>query len=121
MGNKILVVDDTDHILKNLTEFLEMEGYSVSTATNGEDGLRILESKKPDLLITDLVMPKVDGFSLIRELRKQERLKLMPILIFSAKPMEANKIEDLGVRFVLKPCSLEILLGHIKELLHDES
>ncbi|HMI65908.1 MAG TPA: response regulator, partial [Cyclobacteriaceae bacterium] len=67
MSKKILVVDDISSILENLRELLLMEGYAVVTATNGIEALGQLEKEVPDLIITDLVMPQMDGFTFIRE------------------------------------------------------
>jgi DNA-binding response OmpR family regulator len=120
MGKKILVVDDTRDILAHLQESLLMEGYDVLTATNGKEALRHLEHEVPDLIITDLVMPQMDGFTFIREVKKQEKLRGIPILIFSAKPMEeeGKRIAELGAdSFLLKPSSTEVILSSITALI----
>ena len=120
MGKKILVVDDTSSILDDLRELLVTEGYDVATATNGIEALGQLEKEVPDLIITDLVMPKMDGFTLIREVKKQVRLRSIPILIFSAKPMEeeGKRMAELGAdSFVLKPSSTEVILDAVTALI----
>ena len=120
MGKKILVVDDTRDLLDNLREMLQMEGYDVATATNGLEALEQLKNEVPDLIITDLVMPKMDGFTFIREVKKQNKLRGIPILIFSAKPMEeeGKRIAELGAdSFVLKPSSTEVFLDSVTALI----
>ncbi len=107
-------------LLENLRELLLMEGYAVAAATNGIEALGELEKEVPDLIITDLVMPQMDGFTFIREVKKQARLRRIPILIFSAKPMEEDgkRIAELGAdSFVLKPSSTEVILDSVTALI----
>ena len=117
---KILVADDTADILHHLQEFLLMEGFEVVTAANGKEALVHLQSAIPDLIITDLLMPEMTGMELIKELKRDERLSRIPILVFSARPLdETLSLEDLGADcFVLKPGHVDILLKHIDELLN---
>jgi CheY-like chemotaxis protein len=119
MKKKILLVDDTPDIVENIREFLVIEDYKVLTALNGVEALAHLEKETPDLIITDLVMPEMDGFELINQLRSNDRYKQIPILVFSAKPVPADKLEDLGAdKFVLKPSPPETLLVAIDGLIN---
>jgi DNA-binding response OmpR family regulator len=119
MKRKILIVEDTVDILNNLQEFMEMEGYEVLTAGNGAEALLQLNNTLPDLIITDLVMPQMTGFELIKELKKQEVWSKIPVLVFSAKPLEEKmSVEEMGAdRFMLKPSPLEHLLENVRELM----
>ena len=120
MKKRILVVDDTKDILLNLMELLSMEGFEVLTASNGIDAMACLEGIVPDLIITDWVMPGMDGPAFITAVRKEKRMDAVPILIFSAKPSEEQgvKLDDLGAnQFVLKPSSTEVLLDAIIRLI----
>ncbi|HEY8936751.1 MAG TPA: response regulator [Cyclobacteriaceae bacterium] len=114
---KILLVDDTVDILENLTEFLTLEGYELITSLNGLDGLEKLNSNTPDLIITDLRMPGMDGFTFIQKIKSQESTKEIPVLVFSANatPENQQKSIELGaIRFIKKPCTIETLLEIIE-------
>jgi CheY-like chemotaxis protein len=108
---KLLLVDDTEEVLNNLEEYLAMEGYEIETASNGLQALECLPKFQPDLIITDLLMPDMDGFELIREVRQQPIYQEIPIIVFSARPLDEGKdITDYGANvFLLKPSSVEIL------------
>lgn len=117
----ILVVDDTPDLLSNLQETLLMEGYEVRTATHGEEALQVLHDHPVDLVITDLLMPVMDGFGLIRELKANTKLASIPIIIFSAKPQAEVREQTLALganRFVTKPSSLDLLLTSVSELVN---
>jgi two-component system alkaline phosphatase synthesis response regulator PhoP len=113
-GERILVVEDDPNILRGLDLNLAMEGYKVRTATDGEEGLRIARTERPDLLIVDVMLPRLGGLELIRELRKED--PGMPILILSAKGQEADKVAGLALGaddYVVKPFGLKELLARI--------
>ena len=114
MKGKILVVEDDPSILRGLQLNLGMEGYTVRSAMDGEAGLALARSERPDLLLVDVMLPKLDGLSLIRSLRATD--PELPILILSAKGQEADKVAglDLGADdYVVKPFSLKELLARI--------
>ena len=113
-GERILVVEDDTNILRGLDLNLAMEGYKVRTAADGEEGLRIARTERPDLLIVDVMLPRLGGLELIRELRKED--PDMPILILSAKGQEADKVAGLALGaddYVVKPFGLKELLARI--------
>lgn len=117
----ILVVDDTPDLLANLQETLLMEGYEALIATQGEEALTLLQDHPVDLIITDLLMPVMDGFELIRELKANAKLASIPIIIFSAKPQAEVREQTLALgasRFVTKPSSLDLLLTSVSELVN---
>ena len=114
----LLIVDDDRHIRFVLRELLELEGYTVFTAKNGEEALNTLFEKHVDLVIVDIMMPNLDGYEFTKEVRKQN-LDL-PILMISAKQLPEDRkkgfisgIDD----FMTKPIDSEELLLHIKALL----
>lgn len=114
-----MLVEDTPDLLENLTDTLRMEGYDVTTATNGVEALEILSTKIPDLIITDLLMPKMDGFTLIKEIKTIQNLNKVPVMIFSAKPINDKEANELGANFyVKKPCAIENLLKSIHEIIY---
>ncbi len=113
-GERILVVEDDPNILRGLDLNLAMEGYKVRTAADGEEGLRLARTERPDLLIVDVMLPRLGGLELIRELRKED--PDMPILILSAKGQEVDKVAGLALGaddYVVKPFGLKELLARI--------
>ena len=113
-GERILIVEDDPNILRGLDLNLAMEGYKVRTAADGEEGLRIARTERPDLLIVDVMLPRLGGLELVRELRKED--PDMPILILSAKGQEQDKVAGLALGaddYVVKPFSLKELLARI--------
>jgi len=126
MAEKILIVDDDSDVLDALTMVLESRGYRVITAQDGIEGLACLKAEKPDLMILDLLMPKMDGFGVMKELRdpRWAEFSEMPILIQTAVREEASRRRyelETGVTlgaadYVEKPASPDILLARIKKL-----
>ena len=97
---KILVVDDEEHIRKILKFKLEKHGYYVITADNGEVALKMVRRENPDLIILDLMMPKMDGFEVCRRIRKNFQTAQIPIIMLTAKSDMVDKIKGLGVTIV---------------------
>jgi DNA-binding response OmpR family regulator len=128
---KILVVDDDPDILDAVSMILESQGYKVVTAQNGLEGLAKIEAEKPALMILDLLMPKMDGFALYRELQdpKWSKYKDMPILILSSVREEASRRRyeletsvELGVDdYIEKPFSPDILLKRVGRLIKGQT
>jgi DNA-binding response OmpR family regulator len=113
-GERILIVEADPNILRGLDLTLAMEGYKVRTAADGEEGLLIARTERPDLLIVDVMLPRLGGLELVRELRKED--PDMPILILSAKGQEADKVAGLALGaddYVVKPFGLKELLARI--------
>lgn len=110
----VLVVDDDPAIRESLSNELRARGYTTITATDGTDGLRSFEAHAPDLVLTDLAMPRSDGFALISAMRATSRT---PIIVLSVRGNDADKIRalDLGADdFVTKPFSVPELLARIR-------
>jgi CheY-like chemotaxis protein len=122
MAKKILIVEDTADLLSNLEDFLTMEGYTVVSAPNARRALQILTTETPDLVISDLMMHEMDGFALVREMKKIPELNDIPVAIFSAKPLQEYEetARALGVRCCIKkPSTLEHILKTIQKLLNE--
>ena len=127
MNEKILLVDDDPDILDALTMVLEAQGYQVITARDGLAGLATLKEEKPDLLILDLLMPKMDGFALCKELQDPRWSKFggMPILILTSVREEASRRRyelETGLEldvddYVEKPVSPDVLLERVGKLI----
>ena len=127
MPQKILVVDDDPDILNALTVILESQDYQVVTAQNGMEGLAALKAEKPDLIILDLLMPKMDGFSVLKEIQdaRWSKYREIPILILTSVREEAARrryelemATELNVDdYVEKPISPDILLERVERLI----
>ena len=116
----ILVVEDNRTILENTTELLEMEGYSVITAANGKEGSSKVLKFLPDLIVSDIWMPEMDGFELLKTLGTHADLKNIPLIFFSARSekKDIKKGIDMGAYdFIVKPSDLSDLLVSIKNCL----
>jgi len=126
MPEKILAVDDDPDILDALTMILESKGYQVITARDGIEALAKLEAEQPDLMVLDLLMPKMDGFAVYKELHdpKWSKHKNMPILILTSVREEASRRRyelETGVEldvddYVEKPFPPDILLERVEKL-----
>jgi len=117
----VLVVDDDPAIRESLSNELRAQGYTTTAATDGRDGLRSFETRAPDLVLTDLAMPRSDGFELISAIRATSRT---PIIVLSVRGNDADKIRalDLGADdFVTKPFSVPELLARIRAQLRRTS
>ena len=110
---KVLIVDDEDFFRRMIVLGFERNGYSVMQADNGEDAVRIAEAELPDLILLDLVMPKLLGFEVCQKLRKDDRFSKTAIIIMSAKSYkpDMDKAAELGAdAYVVKPFELDDLI-----------
>jgi two-component system chemotaxis response regulator CheY len=110
MGKAILVVDDSATVRKFVSVSLNMQGFEVITACDGMDALEKLPTSHIDLVITDLNMPNMDGFELIRALRESAQYRDLPVIILTSLDDEKSRQQglDLGVHsYLVKPFSLE--------------
>ena len=119
-GRRILVVDDEEHIRRILKFQLEKNGYEVTTAENGEEALHHVRRLRPDLILLDLMMPKLDGFEVCRRLRDDFQTNHIPIIMLTAKSDLPDKIMGLkgGANdYLVKPYSNEELLLRVSNVL----
>jgi two-component system KDP operon response regulator KdpE len=111
---RVLVVDDEPRILNFLRSKLKVSGYEVLTATNGAEALEQVQAQEPDLVVLDVLMPKMDGFETLRELRT---FSSVSVIILSAKGTNVDKIKGLGLGaddYLAKPFSPDELLARIE-------
>lgn len=116
-GDKILVVEDDKALLDVLQYNLKKEGYTVLTATNGNQALHMARNEKPQLVILDIMLPELSGYEICRILRKD---MTMPILMLTAKVEEVDKIIGLEIGaddYMTKPFSMRELLARIRAML----
>ena len=115
----ILFIDDEPAIVECVKRKLERSGYHVGTAANGKDGLDIVSSLPFDLIVTDVAMPVMDGYTLCRELKKAETTAHIPVIIFSAE-CDVHKLHnDFGIEdYLIKPFNDQQMLEKIDSVLH---
>jgi two-component system alkaline phosphatase synthesis response regulator PhoP len=117
---KILIVDDEVDLVETLRFPLEIEGYHVLVAHNGEDALNQARKENPDLILLDLMLPKLDGYKVCRLLKFDERYKHIPILMLTAKTQEKDKVlgMDTGANeYITKPFEMDDLIKKVKAYL----
>ena len=117
---KILLVDDEVDLVETVRFPLEMEGYHVLVSYNGEEALNQARKENPDLILLDLMLPKLDGYKVCRLLKFDERYKHIPILMLTAKTQEKDKVlgmETGADEYITKPFEMDYLLKKVKEYL----
>lgn len=120
MGTKILIVDDEPNIILMVSTRLKANGYETISAGDGQTGFEMAQKEKPDLVILDLMLPKMDGYKVCALLKRDYRYSKIPILMFTAKaqPEDVKLAEEMGAdAFMPKPFRPDELLAKIKELL----
>ncbi|MBL7070533.1 MAG: response regulator [Candidatus Omnitrophica bacterium] len=122
MAKKILIVEDEAQLVEMIKMRLEASGYEVISAHDGQEGLDKAKKEKLDLIILDLMLPKIDGYKVCRMLKFDEKYKQIPIILFSARAQDEDKKmgEEVGAdAYITKPFDPQVLLGKIKELLKE--
>ena len=117
---RILVVDDEPDLIRVLEFGLKASGYTVEVASDGQEGLKKAREIKPDVILLDLMLPKLDGYKVCRLLKFDDRFKHIPIIILSARTQEGDQTLALEMganRFVTKPYDFAEILGYIETLL----
>ena len=117
---KILVVDDNLVVLKLLRHLLESEDYLVITAENGLEALNLASTENPDIIVTDYVMPEMDGVMLIKKLKRQATTRAIPIMMLTAKDEEESELEGLDAGaddYLTKPIARKRFLARVALLL----
>jgi DNA-binding NarL/FixJ family response regulator len=116
----ILVVDDDLGTRLSISDYLELSGYSVIMANDGQEALAMVEECHPDLIVTDIVMPRMNGYELVRRVRQQPAFRLLPVILLTARTKTQERI--LGYQsgcdlYLPKPFELEELAAAIRNLL----
>ena len=125
MHKRLLLCDDEPHILRAAEFKFKRAGFDVATACDGEEGWQRIQERRPDMLITDCQMPRLDGVSLVKRVREHAELADLPIVMLTAKRFELSKDElcgEYGVVAVLsKPFSPRELLRLVEQTLEQHS
>lgn len=114
---RILIVEDDVAILRGLKDNLEFEGYAVLAATDGEQGYALIKEKDPDLVVLDLMLPRMGGFEVLRKVRAEGAA--VPVLILTARGEESDKVHGLNIGaddYMTKPFSVKELLARIQAI-----
>lgn len=117
---KVVIVEDEETLVKNLAGKMQDEGYKVVTATDGEDGLDKIRSEQPDLVILDIMLPRLDGLSICRMVRHDPALSHIPIIMLTARGTEVDKIiglENGADDYIVKPFSLGEMLARVRAVM----
>jgi two-component system, cell cycle response regulator DivK len=117
----ILVVDDSTTNIVLLEAILEENGYKIDTALNVKEAIQCIDKRLPDLILLDLLMPKVSGFEFLEQLRADENTRMIPVLVVSAIADDdnINRILHLGaVNFIKKPIDIQYLVEEVHKILN---
>ena len=120
---KILIVDDEQDIVESLKFVLENCDYTCYCAYNGEDGLKLAKEIFPDLMILDVMMPKLNGYKISRLLKFDKKYKNIPIIMVTARSQESDKLigEETGAdEYITKPFEIKELVEKVKNYLKEE-
>src|SRR5690606_20791906 len=123
-GKLIALIEDEPDIQDIVAYNLKREGYQVSAALNGEDGLTMIKRRKPDLVLLDLMLPGVDGLEVCRQIRAQTETRDIPIIMVSAKGEESDVVLGLGLGaddYIAKPFSPKELIARVQAVLRRSS
>jgi CheY-like chemotaxis protein len=120
-GKRVLLVEDDRFLRRACEKSLNQKGFNVSTAADGEEALQAVRADPPDLILLDLLMPKLNGIEVLRAIRSDEKTRAIPVVVLtnSSKETDIHEIESLGVSGYLVKANLSLEeLGHqVKQLL----
>jgi DNA-binding response OmpR family regulator len=119
MATRVLIAEDEPNIIESLSFMLRRAGYDVASVLDGDAALAQLQTHPPDLLILDLMLPRRNGFELLKIAKADPVLKTMPVLILTAKgqPQDRRLAEDIGVdAFMTKPFSNRAIMDEVRRL-----
>ena len=121
---RILAIDDTPENIEILRVRLNANGYEVLSAVDGEDGLAKARELLPDLILLDVMMPKMDGIAVVRELKKDPALRSIPVILVTAKSQTRDLVEGLdagGDDYLTKPFDHSALLARVRSMLRQKA
>jgi DNA-binding NarL/FixJ family response regulator len=114
---RLLLIDDDPNLILLVKDYLEFRGYEVITAENGREALEVPEQEIPDMIICDVMMPEMDGYQFVNQVRQDERTSWIPILFLSAKGQSQDKIKGLNIGadvYMVKPFEPEELVAQVE-------
>lgn len=120
MAEQLLLVDDEPSLREAVQAYLEDSGFSVNVASNAQDGWALLEKQHPDLVISDVMMPQVDGYEFLKQVREDPRFKALPIIFLTARGMTKDRIQGFNAgcdAYLPKPFDPDELVAIVRNLL----
>jgi len=114
---RLLLIDDDPNLILLVKDYLEFRGYEVVTAENGREALEVLENDIPDMIICDVMMPEMDGYTFVSNVRQDERTSWIPVLFLSAKGQSQDRVKGLNVGadvYMVKPFEPEELVAQVE-------
>jgi DNA-binding NarL/FixJ family response regulator len=120
-SKRLLLIDDDPNLILLVKDYLEFRGYQVVTAENGREALELLEQHVPDLIICDVMMPEMDGYSLVKHIRQDPRTNRIPVLFLSAKGQSQDRVKGLNEGadvYMVKPFEPEELVAQVESSLN---
>jgi DNA-binding NarL/FixJ family response regulator len=121
---RLLLIDDDPNLILLVKDYLEFRGYEVITAENGQEALEVLDQDTPDMIICDVMMPQMDGYSLVEHVRKNPRTSWIPVLFLSAKGQSQDRVKGLNTGadvYMVKPFEPEELVAQVESSLKQAS
>ncbi|MCS6815431.1 MAG: response regulator transcription factor [Cyanobacteria bacterium] len=121
---RLLLIDDDPNLILLVKDYLEFRGYEVITAENGREAIEILENELPDMIICDVMMPEMDGYSFVKHVRDDARTSWIPILFLSAKGQSQDRVKGLNTGadvYMVKPFEPEELVAQVESSLKQAS
>ena len=120
-NKKLLLIDDDPNLILLAKDYLEFNGYQVTTANHGAEAMKILEQETPDLIICDVMMPEMDGYTFVQEIRKNPRLDWLPVIFLSAKGQSQDRIKGLSQGadvYMVKPFEPDELVAQVQSTIN---
>ncbi len=119
MGKRVLIAEDEPHLVESLSFILHREGYDLATALDGEAAVLSIWAKPPDLVILDVMLPKMNGFEILKKIRADTALRPLPVIVLTAKGQSQDRAMALEMGadlFLTKPFSNKAVLAAVKDL-----
>ncbi|PPS46038.1 response regulator transcription factor [Chroococcidiopsis sp. TS-821] len=116
-NKRLLLIDDDPNLILLVKDYLEFRGYEVITAENGREALQILEQEIPDMIICDVMMPEMDGYTFVNNVRQDERISWIPVLFLSAKGQSQDRVKGLNTGadvYMVRPFEPEELVAQVE-------
>jgi DNA-binding NarL/FixJ family response regulator len=121
---RLLLIDDDPNLILLVKDYLEFRGYEVITAENGREALEVLEHDIPDMIICDVMMPEMDGYTFVNHVRQDEHISWIPVLFLSAKGQSQDRVKGLNTGadvYMVKPFEPEELVAQVEASLKQAS
>jgi DNA-binding NarL/FixJ family response regulator len=123
-SKRLLLIDDDPNLILLVKDYLEFRGYEVVTAENGRDAMDVLTRQQPDMIICDVMMPEMDGYSFVESIRQDNRTNWIPVMFLSAKGQSQDRVKGLTKGadvYLIKPFEPEELVAQVESSLRQAS